>query len=77
MKAHIHAAGHFINEHVKEIIGYGGIGFVGYKFWQDFVIPIIVAAICAAVGATIQHFVKRYWQKRETNQIRYKKNGVK
>ena len=53
------------------------ITLVGYHWFEQTLLPIVVAAVGAFVTVLIQHYLKKYLDKREKDAARYKQNGKK
>lgn len=53
------------------------IGLIGHKVWNDVVIPIVVAAVCAVITAYLQHVVKKWLNGRDYKKGLFKQNGRK
>lgn len=51
------------------------IGFFGHKILNDVIIPVLVAAVCAVVTVTVQHYWKQFLNSRRYKKGFFKQNG--
>ena len=74
MKAFIYSSITFCQKHIEDFI-YGGVGFLTYQIWETYILPIIVAAICALVSSFVKDKYRKWTNEREYKKNLFKSNG--